>query len=181
MRRGEALGLRWRDVNFARGTAHIVQTVAPDKSNRGRAMIQDRTKTNAGARSVRLTSRTLDAFKQHRAKQVERRLASQDWQDNDLIVCTSTGTPINPNNVSRSFNALIRDTGLRRIRVHDLRHTSATLLLLAGTPAKIVSERLGHATIAITLDLYSHVLPDMQADAALAMDNILDRAMTGGT
>lgn len=180
MRRGEALGLRWRDVNFARGTAHIVQTVAPDKSNRGRAMIQDRTKTNAGARSVRLTSRTLDALKQHRAKQVERRLASQDWQENDLIVCTSTGTPINPNNVSRSFNALIRDSGLRRIRVHDLRHTSATLLLLAGTPAKIVSERLGHATIAITLDLYSHVLPDMQADAASAMDNILDRAMTGG-
>lgn len=176
MRRGEALGLRWRDVNVERGTAHLVQTVAPDKSNRGRAIIQDRTKTLAGARSVRLTARTLQALKDHRSGQIQRRLAASQWQDNDLIVCTSLGTPVNPNNVSRSFDAIVKAAGLRRIRVHDLRHTSATLLLLAGTPAKIVSERLGHASVGITLDLYSHVLPDMQADAATAMDGVFDRA-----
>jgi len=179
MRRGEALGLRWRDVNFERGTAHIVQTVAPNKADKGKVIIQDRTKTHAGARSVRLTARTLHALKEHRTTQLERRVAASAWQDNDLIVCSSLGTPINPGNVARNFNALIRDTGLRRIRPHDLRHTSATLLLLAGTPAKIVSERLGHASVGITLDLYSHVLPDMQADAATAMDGILDRAMRG--
>ncbi len=179
LRRGEALGLRWRDVSFERGTAHIVQTVAPDKSDRGRAMIQDRTKTNAGARSVRLTARTLAALKEHRTAQLARRLAAPEWQDNDLIVCTSLGTPVNPNNVSRSFDAIVTAAGVRRIRPHDLRHTSATLLLLAGTPAKIVSERLGHASVGITLDLYSHVLPDMQADAATAMDGVFDRAMSG--
>jgi integrase len=185
MRRGEGLGLRWRDINFDRGTAHIVQTVAPNKADKGKALIQERTKTNAGARTVRLTARTLDALREHRKAQNLRRLAAPDWADNDLIVCTSRGTPVNPNNVSRSFNAIVaaarlaNGTPLRRIRVHDLRHTSATLLLLGGTPAKIVSERLGHASVGITLDLYSHVLPDMQADAAAAMDDILNHALSG--
>jgi integrase len=90
---------------------------------------------------------------------------------------------VNPANVQRSFNAIVKaarlpdGSPLRRIRVHDIRHTSATLLLLGGTPAKIVSERLGHASIGITLDLYSHVLPDMQQDAASAMDAIIDGAL----
>lgn len=178
MRRGEALGLRWRDVNWDRGTAHIVQTVAPNKADRGKALIQDRTKTLAGARSVRLTKRTLAALKEHRTAQLARRLAAPEWQDNDLIVCTSKGTPINPGNVSRSYDRLILKSGLRRIRVHDLRHTHATLLLLEGTPAKIVSERLGHASISITLDLYSHVLPDMQDDAADAIERALGRSQS---
>lgn len=178
MRRGEALGLRWRDVNWDRGTAHIVQTVAPNKADRGRAMIQDRTKTLAGARSVRLTARTLAALREHRTAQVARRLAAADWQDHDLIVCTSKGTPINPGNVARSYDLLILKSGLRRIRVHDLRHTHATLLLLEGVAAKVVSERLGHASIGITLDLYSHVLPDMQDDAADAIERALRRTST---
>jgi integrase len=180
MRRGEALGLRWRDINFERGTAHIVQTVAPNKADRGQAIIQERTKTRAGARTVRLTASTLDILKEHRTKQLERRLAASEWEDTDLVVCTSKGTPINPNNVSRSFAALLGQIGLPRIRVHDLRHTAATLLLLAGVPAKVVSERLGHATVAITLDLYSHVLPDMQDRAADAMDRLLGHSLSGG-
>jgi len=178
MRRGEALGLRWRDVNWERGTAHITQTVAPNKADKGKALIQDRTKTLAGARSVRLTKRTLAALKEHRTAQLARRLAAPEWQDNDLIVCTSKGTPINPGNVARSYDLLILKSGLRRIRVHDLRHTHATLLLLEGTPAKIVSERLGHASISITLDLYSHVLPDMQDDAADAIERALGRTQS---
>lgn len=189
MRRGEALGLRWRDVNFDRGTAHIVQTVThnkakrqPDEPSEARTLIQNRTKTGAGARTVRLTKATLEALRTHRKAQTARRLAAPEWQDHDLIICTGKGTPINPTNVSRSFDALVARTTLpdgsplRRIRVHDLRHTSATLLLLAGTPAKIVSERLGHASVGITLDLYSHVLPDMQDSAADAMDNLLGSA-----
>ncbi|MGI8483343.1 MAG: site-specific integrase [Thermomicrobiales bacterium] len=178
MRRGEALGLRWRDVNWDRGTAHIVQTVAPNKADRGKALIQDRTKTLAGARSVRLTKRTLAALKEHRPAQLARRLAAPEWQDNDLIVCTSKGTPINPGNVARSYDLLILKSGLRRIRVHDLRHTHATLLLLEGTSAKVVSERLGHASISITLDLYSHVLPDMQDDAVDAIERALGRTQS---
>ena len=175
MRRGEALGLRWKDVNWERGSVHIMQSVAPDKANKGKAIIQRRTKTAAGARQVRLTTQTLDALRQHRRVWLERKMAAPEWNDNDLIICTSRGTPVNPNNVSRNFNALVERAGLRRIRVHDLRHTAATLLLKAGVPAKVVSERLGHAKIGITLDLYSHVLPDMQDDAAEAMSKIFTR------
>lgn len=186
MRRGEALGLRWRDLNIERGTAHIVQTVVHNKAKRqpgetdGRTLIQNRTKTGAGARTVRLTARTLAALKEHRKAQNARRLAASEWQDHDLIICTSKGTPINPTNVQRSFNAILAaarmpdGSPLRRIRVHDLRHTSATLLLLAGTHPKVVSERLGHASISITLDLYSHVLPDAQDSAVAAMDALFD-------
>jgi len=181
MRRGEALGLRWRDLNWERGTVHLSQTVAPDKSNRGAAMIQRRTKTTTGARTVKLSPDTLEALREHRPRWLERKLAAVTWADHDLIVCTGLGTPINPNNVSRSFEALVKRAGLRRIRVHDLRHTSATLLLLAGTPAKVVSERLGHASIGITFDLYSHVLPAMQDDAALAISRILAGARTGAS
>ena len=175
MRRGEALGLRWSDVNWERGTAHIVQTVAPDKSNRGEPIIQDRTKTKTSARTVRLTPDTIAHLKEHRKRQAERRLAAAAWADHDLIVCTGKGTPINPNNVTRSFDAIVKRAGLRRIRVHDLRHTHATMLLRSGVHPKVVSERLGHASIAITLDTYSHVLPDSQDAAADAMSALLAR------
>ena len=176
LRRGEALGIRWKDVNWERGTAHIVQSVAPDKTNRGAPIILCRTKTRAASRTVKLTSETLALFKDHRKAQAARRLAATEWHDFDLIVCTSKGTPINPNNVSRSFEAIAKRADLRRIRVHDLRHTHATLLLKQGVPAKVVSERLGHASIAITLDTYSHVLPDMQDTAADAMSTMLRTA-----
>ena len=124
-------------------------------------------------------------LKAHRDRQAFTRKAAGDaWQDHDLIVCTSTGTPINPNNVTRSYQRLVMLAGVPEIRVHDLRHTAATMLLRAGVPAKIVSERLGHATIAITLDTYSHVLPDMQELAVEAMSALMrgaetDRSETG--
>lgn len=181
LRRGEALGLRWADVNWERGTVHIVQTIAADKTNRGAAIIQPRAKTKAAARSVRLTPDTLAVLKDHRKTQLERRLQAEHWDDLDLIICTGSGTPVNPNNVTRSFDALVKAAGLRRIRVHDLRHTHATLLLLAGEHPKVVSERLGHASIAITLDTYSHVLPDSQDAAALAMSAIIRTANRTGT
>jgi len=179
LRKGEGLGLRWRDVDLDRGTASIAQTVAADKANAGRVIIHPRAKTAAGARSVRLTPQTIAALNAHRKRQNAARLAASDWQDFDLIVCTSKGTPVNPGgNVNRSFDAIVKaarlpdGSPLRRIRIHDLRHTAATLLLGAGVPAKIVSERLGHATVSITLDLYSHVTGDMQADAAARMGEI---------
>jgi integrase len=178
MRRGEALGLRWRDINWQRGTAHVIQTVSLDKSNRGAARIQDRAKTKAGERTVRLAPETIEALKARQAAWRLEKLSSSAWQDTDLIVCTVDGGPINPSNVQRSFGAILKlathdGKPLRRIKIHELRHTSATLLMLAGVPAKVVSERLGHASIAITLDTYSHVLPDMQGDAAEAMSRIL--------
>jgi integrase len=178
MRRGEALGLRWQDVNWERGAVHISQTVAPDKSNKGKAIIQQRTKTSSGSRSVKLSRQTIAALTEHRDRQrFERQAAGDTWQTHDLIVCTALGNPINPNNVTRSYNRLVELAGVNRIRVHDLRHTAATILLRAGIPAKIVSERLGHASVGITMDLYSHVTPDMQDSAAEAISEIMDKAI----
>jgi len=174
MRRGEALGLRWRDVNLDRGMAHIVQSVIPDKANRGAARVQSRTKTAAGTRPVKLSAETVNALRERRKRWLATKLASEVWQDTDLILCTRDGAPVNPDNIDRSFRAIVRAAELRRIKVHELRHTSATLLLLAGISPKVVSEKLGHASIAITLDTYSHVLPNMQAEAALAMSRLLD-------
>jgi integrase len=95
------------------------------------------------------------------------------FQDNDLIVCTQMGTPINPANLRRSFNRLIEKAGLPKIRFHDLRHTHATLLLAEGINVKVISERLGHSNIKITLDTYSHVLPIMQEEAIKKLDAIM--------
>lgn len=179
MRRGEALGLRWADINWERGSAHIVQTVAPDKSNKGAPVILHQTKTRTSSRTVRLSRTTLAMLKEHRMEQTKRRLAADTWEDHGLIVCTSKGTPVNPNNVTRSFEAIVKRAGLRRIRVHDLRHSHATMLLRQGIHPKVVSERLGHASIAITLDTYSHVLPDSQdaaADAVTAMMSTVQEA-----
>lgn len=187
MRRGEALGLRWSDLNWTTDengehvTAHIVQTVTTDKAGKGGAIIQPRTKTKAGARSVRLTSDTIAALNSHRRTWAAKKLKSSRWQDTDLVICTVDGGPINPTNVTRSFAAILKGVNgasegsakLRRIKVHELRHTSATLMLLANVPAKVVSERLGHASIAITLDLYSHVLPDMQDRAASEISRVI--------
>lgn len=173
LRRGEALGLRWSDVNWERRTIHLSQTVAPDKNAKGAAIILPRTKTAAGSRTVRLTERTYEALRAHKKAQNAIRLAADEWEDHDLVICTAKGTPVNPNNVSRSFSALIKAAGVPPIRVHDLRHTAATVLLLGGVPAKVVSERLGHATVTITMDLYSHILPDMQDAAAAKMDELI--------
>ena len=178
MRRGEALGLRWRDINWERGTVHIVQTVSYDKGSGGAAKIQSRAKTRAGERTVRLSDETLASLRKRQQEWRLQRIASNYWLDTDLVICTQDGGPINPSNVGRAFRAIVRrtnvgNTPLRLIKVHELRHTSATLLLLGGVPAKVVSEKLGHASISITLDTYSHVLPDMQDEAAAVISRLL--------
>jgi integrase len=98
---------------------------------------------------------------------------SSTRDDNDLVICASTGGPLNPNNLYRNYEALIARAGVPRIQLRDLRHTHATLLLTAGTPIKAISERLGHAKTSITLDTYAHALPDMQDRAVDAIDAAL--------
>lgn len=113
-------------------------------------------------------------LREHRARQAERRLAlGAAYAEGDLVFAGITGTPMVAHNVSRAFKQLVTRAGVTPVRFHDLRHTAATLMLKAGVHPKVVSERLGHSTIAITLDTYSHVLPDMQRDAAEALDRVL--------
>ena len=171
LRRGELLGLRWRDVDLEHGVLRV-----------GRALVREggryrlgETKTKRGHRSIRLASQAVSALGAHRKRQLEERIRLAGlYEDQDLIFATQKGTPLNPENlVKRSFKPLLEWTGLPEIRFHDLRHTCATLLLGRGVHPKLVQELLGHATIAMTLDTYSHFLPSMGDQTARAMEAAL--------
>lgn len=163
MRRGEVLGLRWADVDFALSKLAVRQTLvavahAPEYGS---------PKTTKGRRVVALDEGTLAALKAHRAKQAAERLAAGEaWVDLGLVFTYDDGRAMHPERFSREFTRRVERLGFPRIRLHDLRHTWATLALEAGVHPKVVSERLGHSNISITLDTYSHVSPVMHADAA---------------
>ncbi len=172
MRRGELLGLRWRDLDLDRRSLSVRQCVVIHK---GAALIEE-PKTSSARRVVKLPAEAVEALREHRRRQVERRLCVGSlWEDHDLVFCTRLGRPLNPNNVARSYTRLVAIAGVPRIRLHDLRHTHATWLLKAGQPVKVVSERLGHAKVSITLDTYAHVLPDMQEGAVDTVGGLLFR------
>jgi integrase len=164
MRRGEVLGLRWKDLDLDQGRLSIRQTVTLVDH---KIVTANRTKTGKG-RAVDLDPTTIAELRAHRVKQAQELLLFGIRQDGDtLIFCHPDGRPYNPERFSREFaRALDRRPDLPRIRLHDLRHSWATLALASGVPVKIVGERLGHTTTAITSDVYSHVTPTMGADAA---------------
>lgn len=173
MRRGEVLGLRWSDLDLDAGTLRITRTlITTDVQRKGSpGMAWGTPKTAKGRRSVALdpatATATATAVRMHRKRQREERLAlGGDYQDQDLVVCEADGTPIHPKTISYQFAKAARAAQLPPIRLHDLRHTHATLALKAGVHPRIVQERLGHANVSITLDTYSHVDLDMQAAAA---------------
>lgn len=121
-----------------------------------------------------LPDSVLDSLRKHRVRQLEARLASHGgYIDNDLVFADAMGMPIHPNTLRKHFVRLIGKAKLPHIRFHDMRHTNATLLLRNNVNPKIVSERLGHANIGITLDQYSHVSEEMQTDAAEGLDNLI--------
>ena len=171
LRRGELLGLRWEDVDLERGRLRVGRALVRE----GGRHILGETKTRRGRRQINLTPGTVSALKAHRKKQLEgkMRLAGLH-KDQGLIFASEVGTPVNPENlVKRSFKPLLKEASLPEIRFHDLRHTCATLLLGRGVHPKLVQELLGHATIAMTLDTYSHYLPSMGDQAAGAMGDAL--------
>src|SRR5260370_4752659 len=167
MRQGELLALRWRDADLDAGHVQVRSSV---RKRPGRFIFTD-PKTEHGRRKVALTALAIQALLQHRARQqLEQLAAGPAWSDGDLVFCNELGQPLIGINVTRhQYIPILKRAGLPLIRFHDLRHTAATLLLLQGVHPKIVSEILGHASITITLDLYSHVLPAMQKDATAAM------------
>jgi len=163
LRRGEALGLRWQDLDLDAGRAAIRQTVIVIKH----AVMIGTPKTASGRRTVRLDSGTVAALREHRKRQAaERLLMGAGWTDNDLVFCHPDGTAVHPERFSRGFLETVARIGLPRIRLHDLRHGWATYALQAGIHPKVVQERLGHANIAITLDTYSHVVAGLHEEAA---------------
>lgn len=170
MRRGEVLGLRWEDIDLKRGRLAVRQTAVAI----GYEVHLAEPKTSAGRRSVSLDGMTVAALKGHRTRQAEERLtAGPEWNESDAVFTNERGDRLHPDRVSKTFPRLVAQLGLPPIRLHDLRHTAATLALEAGVHPKVVQERLGHANIAITLDTYSHVVDGMQDDAAAKVADLV--------
>ncbi|MEJ7843700.1 MAG: site-specific integrase [Rubrobacter sp.] len=171
MRQGELLALRWQDVDLENATVSVRRTLTRDG---GRVVIGE-PKTKKSRRSISLTPRAVEALGAHLERQLgEIQILGDRYEDRGLLFATDTGGPINPSNLrKRSLAPLLKKARLPHIRFHDLRHTCATLLLVQGTHPKYVQELLGHATVAITLDTYSHVLPGMGDQTARAMEAVL--------
>ena len=174
MRAGEIMALKWSAVDLARGTLQVRATL---QYTRGAGYTFAEPKTKRSRRQIALPAIAVDALRAHRARQLEERLhMGEVWEEMDLVFPNTIGRPLDGTNLLRmQFYPLLKRAGLPRVRLHDLRHTAATLLLGQSINPKIVSELLGHASVAITLDLYSHCLPDMQQQAAAAMDAVLTR------
>ena len=163
MRRGEILGLRWSDINVAARRLAVRQTVL----SVGYEITFGTPKTARGRRTIALDTTTMKELAEHRARQAEeKRLVGSAYQDHGLVFAREDGRPIHPDYFSQSFDRAVIRLGLLKIRLHDLRHTHATLGLAAGIPAKLMSERLGHSTVAFTQDVYMHAIPRMEEAAA---------------
>lgn len=172
MRRGELLGLTWEALDLGRGVLAVTKTIirAPD----GGKTAYSTPKTRAGKRSIALPASVIQALQRHRVRQLEHRLSlGMAWQENDLVFPNEAGQPLHPNSLQLRFTKLIQRAGVPRIRLHDLRHTAATLMLSNGTHPKIAQEVLGHSDISMTLNRYSHVTMTMQQEAARTMDALM--------
>jgi integrase len=172
MRQGELLALKWEDVNFEAGVLQVRRTLS---TATGGGFTFSAPKTAKSRRSIKLPNTALSSLKKHRRAQLEERMRLGElFVDQGLVFTSRVGTPISRQDlITRSFKPLLKRAGLPDIRFHDLRHTCATLLLGKGVHVKFVQELLGHASISITLDTYSHVLPGMGDAAAGAMDEAL--------
>jgi integrase len=162
MRRGEVLGLRWDDIDLRASTV----TVNRQWKRGEKGLVLAPPKTERSRRTIDLDAETLSVLKKWRRTQLEEQVAYDGkWQDTGFIFTRKDGSRHDVDVVSQRFDRQVARAGLPPLRFHDLRHTHATLLLLAGVPAHVVSMRLGHRSVAFTLQQYAHVLPQQQADA----------------
>jgi len=163
MRRGEAIGLRWNDVDLENGRLSVRRALIPTS----REVVVSEPKTAKGRRVIALDPGTVEVLKAQAARQLEEQNGwDEAWVETGLVFTAEDGKALDPESVSRYWRQAIKKSMLPSIRLHDLRHTHATLALQAGIHPKVVSERLGHATVSITLDTYSHAIPAMQEEAA---------------
>lgn len=176
MRRGEMLGLKWSDLRLDEGELDVVRSLGLVSDR----LVVGEPKTERGRRIVSLDPATVVALRQHRTQQLEERmLIGPGYLDEDWVFAMPDGRPTHPGRFTRIFDRRVQAAGLPRIRLHDLRHTWATLALRAGINPKVVQERIGHASVAITLDLYTHVDRETHAAAAAAVSGLfLDSVST---
>jgi len=171
MRRSELAGLKWESVDLTAGTLSVVRTL---QRIRRMGLVEGQPKTAKSRRLITLSPDTVQLLHGIRGRQIEERLAlGAAFHDTGFVFTRPDGRPIDPDAVTQEFTEVVRATGLPHLTLHGLRHVHATLMLGAGIHPKVVSERLGHSTVGITLDTYSHVLPSLQEQAASAVDGAL--------
>lgn len=171
LRRGELLGLQWQDIDFGAGTLSVKQALAYTPQE---GIFFKPPKNKKSRRTIDISSEVVAVLKEHKKKQAEAKLFfGQEYQDNNLVFCQYNGQPMHPDTPSSWFPAFLERIGLPRLNFHCLRHTHASLLLKAGVDIKIISERLGHSSIRITYDIYSHLMPGMQKEAVDRLEELL--------
>ena len=170
LRRGELLALRWTDMDLAAGQLRVTRAAT---RLQGRTMYRE-PKSSRSRRAVALPASVVAVLKVHRKRQLEERLrlGVRPGED-DLVFCRPDARPLDPSGVSHRLRCLASAAGVPGLRFHDLRHACATLMLAQGTHPKVVQERLGHETITTTMDIYSHVLPGLQEEAASRLDDLI--------
>jgi integrase len=162
-RRGEALGLTWRDLDIENGRVAIVRALVPIDGK----LVETEPKTKRGRRLIALDAETVAMLRQQAARQLaEQQALGDEWIDSGRVFTAANGAQLHPERISALFRRLVAAAALPQIPLHGLRHTYASLALAKGVNPAIVSRRLGHATVAFTLDIYSHVLPQVDAEAA---------------
>ena len=176
LRRGEAIGLRWSDIDLDRRQLHVEQQL----STIARVTRPGPPKSVHGRRTLPISARLHEALVCHAGVQrLERWAAGADWVDTGLVFTTAGGYALNPGGVSRHFDRLVAATDLAPIRLHDLRHTSASLGLASGESLLEVSRRLGHSSITITADIYSHISPATAQHSAERLTDLLNSTDKG--
>lgn len=175
LRQGEALGLRWPDVDLSAGVLHVhaqLQRIA------GKLTLVE-PKTERSRRTLVIPPSIVDRLREHQKRQLAEKLwAGSNWVENDLVFANRAGGPLQARRVIENFHKALRDAGLPRMRFHDLRHSCATLLLVQGVSPRVVMEILGHSEIAMTMDTYSHVVPELRREAADRMESLLTKPHT---
>lgn len=174
MRRSEYLALKWGDIDLILGQVSVTRSI--HRLKRDNSLIFRSTKTAKGRRTIALTPSTTMVLRAYKEKQeaLKMSLCNEPLADSDLVFCQPNGTPLLPDTVSHAWTKLTERIGLKGVRLHDARHTHASLMLKQGIHPKVVQERLGHATISTTLDIYSHVTPGLQQVAAQRFDEALN-------
>ena len=169
LRRGEVLGLRWEDIDFEQATMRISGALQRQQGRLERTA----TKTKSSNRLLYLPAVLVVALQAHRQRQ-DRERQHASWQEHGLVFPSKLGTPLEPRSLNRHFASVVRRIGLpATTRLHDLRHTAATFMLLQGVPLKVISRILGHSQLSITADIYTHVLPELERDAAERIEALL--------
>ena len=179
MRIGELLGLRWIDIDWERGQLQVLRQLQRIPRQ---GLIFSEPKTASSRRNITLGREMMAKLRAHaELQQQEKCLVGENWRENNLVFPTGIGTPMDPHRLFDSYKQLLKQAGLPDCRLHDLRHTAATLMLGWGIHPKVVQERLGHARISHTLGTYSHVLPSIQVEAAEKMDELVLRTGKRGS